>query len=166
MCSVPIERPLTSGPPWTYLPPLPTHYGYSLPEFLARRNQFWFSNVRQCLIRPAWIDRSIDRCVQYCRGVCAVCRGVVVMGEGAVLRVPPVITGWPRNHGEERTDEIVDGPGDDDVIVHAHYTRYDDHPIADTWVHRNNTIILSHRIQCYQILHALVHIFTQIYWNP
>ena len=51
---------------------------------------------------------------------------------GTVLSVPCIVARGPGKLGGERLEEVVEGPGDDDVVVDAHQGRDDHHAIADT----------------------------------
>lgn len=60
-------------------------------------------------------------------------RAVDQFGVGAVLAVPGVAAFEPRQligHGGE---QVVEGPGNDDVVVETDVQGYDDHSVADTW---------------------------------
>ena len=58
--------------------------------------------------------------------------GVMPGPQGAPIRVPVVITRRPGQRREERVEEVVERPGDDDVVVHADDCRDDHHAISDT----------------------------------
>ena len=58
---------------------------------------------------------------------------VVSRLECAVLRVPSIVTGGPGQSLVERTEEIVERPGDDDIIVDAYNARYDHHTVSNTY---------------------------------
>ena len=94
-----------------------------LPELLAR-------------CRPVLVHRSHGlRQVVHGRGALRPVDGAVdVMPapQGAPVRVPRVIARRPRQSREERVEEVVERPGDDDVVVHAHDGRDYDHSISNT----------------------------------
>ena len=81
------------------------------------------------------VDRG-DGMSQFVHGRGALCSvgGAVVMSglEGAPLRVPGVITRRPWQSREERVEEVVERPGDDDVVVHADNGRDYDHSVSNT----------------------------------
>ena len=58
--------------------------------------------------------------------------GVMPGLEGAPLRVPGVIARGPGKSREERVEEVVERPGDDDVVVHADNGRDDHHSVSNT----------------------------------
>ena len=58
--------------------------------------------------------------------------GVMPCPQSAPLRVPVVITRGPGQGREERVEEVVERPGDDDVVVHADDCRDDDHAVSNT----------------------------------
>ena len=58
--------------------------------------------------------------------------GVMPAPQCALIRVPLVIARRPRQSREERVEEVVERPGDDDVVVHAHDGRNDDHSVSNT----------------------------------
>ena len=78
--------------------------------------------------------------------LCSVDGTVGVMSglEGAPLRVPGVIARRPGQSWEERVEEVVERPGDDDVVVHADDGRDDDHSISNTYAKKKKTNVNSY----------------------
>ena len=82
------------------------------------------------------VDRG-DGMSQVVHGRGALCSvdgavGVMPGLEGAPLRVPGVITRRPWQSREERVEEVVERPRDDDVVVHADNGRDYDHSVSNT----------------------------------
>ena len=82
------------------------------------------------------VDRGdgISQVVHGRGALCSVGGAVGVMPglEGTPLRVPGVIARRPGQGREERVEEVVERPGDDDVVVHADDGRDDDHSVSNT----------------------------------
>ena len=82
------------------------------------------------------VDRG-DGMSQVVHGRGALCSvggavGVMTGLEGAPLRVPGVIARGPGKSREERVEEVVERPGDDDVVIHADNGRDYDHSVSNT----------------------------------
>lgn len=60
--------------------------------------------------------------------------GVEELGVGAVGAVPGVAAVGPRQVEGERGEEVVERPGDDDVVVEADVDGDEDHGVANSWV--------------------------------
>lgn len=67
-------------------------------------------------------------------GVVAQHGGVEELGVRAVGAVPGVATVGPGQVEGERGEEVVQGPGDDDIVVEANVEGDEDHRVADAWV--------------------------------
>ena len=53
----------------------------------------------------------------------------------AFWRVPSIVARRPRQSGAERGDEVIECPGDDDVIEEVRVEGYQYHRTPDTWRH-------------------------------
>lgn len=60
--------------------------------------------------------------------------GIEELGVGAVGAVPGVATVSPRQVEGKRGEEVVERPGDDDIVVEADVQGDEDHGIANSWV--------------------------------
>ena len=56
------------------------------------------------------------------------------LGVGAVGAVPGVAAVSPGQGQGERGEEVVEGPGDNDVVVEANVEGDEDHSVANSWV--------------------------------
>lgn len=54
-------------------------------------------------------------------------------GVGAVQTVPDVATFEPRQLFGHGGEQVVEGPGNDDIVVEAYIQGYEDHSVAHTW---------------------------------
>lgn len=66
-------------------------------------------------------------------GVVAQHRGIEELGVSAVGAIPGMATVSPGQVESEGGEEVVERPGDDDVVVEANINGDEDHSIANTW---------------------------------
>ena len=59
----------------------------------------------------------------------------------ALIGVPPVVAGGPGQGGREGLEEVVEHPGDDDVVVDTADARYHHHGPAHTLKANKDTFI-------------------------
>ena len=61
-----------------------------------------------------------------------------------LLCIPLIVTRTPWKHRPERVVEEVDGPGDDNVVVHTHDPRDDHHSVAHPYNSHGMLVHSSH----------------------